>query len=77
MKSKVYVGSVSGRYFTSPLYEIFRAKTEPTEVTHPRYNHVIGPWRSVQDAEYWCNHWRENMPLDDSLKFRATQHKGA
>ena len=31
--------------------EIFESDTEPTKETHPKYNIIYGPFKTVKDAE--------------------------
>jgi hypothetical protein len=35
--------------------EIFDSETEPTKETHPQYDIIYGPFKSVEDAQRYVN----------------------
>lgn len=35
--------------------EIFESEKEPTEETHPKYDIIYGPFKTIEDAENYVN----------------------
>ena len=35
--------------------EIFESDTEPTKETHPKYDIIYGPFKTIEDAENYVN----------------------
>ncbi len=35
--------------------EIFESETEPTKETHPKYDIIYGPFKTIKDAENYVN----------------------
>jgi len=35
--------------------EIFESKTEPTKETHPEYDIIYGPFKTIKDAENYVS----------------------
>jgi len=47
---KIYIGL---KEKTKP--EIFVSDTEPTKETHPKYDIIYGPFKTIEDAENYVN----------------------